>query len=314
MSGFVAIWPGQASAYSGQVDTLILAFTILIIALSAPVFILMLVFAIKYRRGKPADRKHPVNQRVGLEISWALIPFVLILVFFVWSTDLFFELHTNPVDALEIDVIAKQWMWKFQHPGGQREIDEVHVPAGEPVKLTMASQDVIHSLFIPALRIKQDLVPGRYTSLWFTADKPGSYALACAEFCGAEHSSMGGRFIVMTPTDYSAWLEQSTVDSSLAEQGAALFRSRGCSGCHGPSATVHAPSLEGLYGSPVPLEDGQVVTADEQYLRDSILLPQSQIAAGYPHIMPTFKSVLSEEEVLKLLAYIKSRAGKGGPQ
>jgi cytochrome c oxidase subunit 2 len=307
MSDFISLWPGRASAYGTHVDMLLGGFTLLIVLLSAPVFILMIVFAVRYRRGRPADRKHPINQKVGLEISWALIPFVLILGFYVWSTDMFFGLHHPPDNALEIDVVAKQWMWKFQHPGGQREIDELHVPVGEPVKLTMASQDVIHSLFIPALRIKQDVVPGRYTSLWFTADLPDEYRLLCAEFCGTDHSVMGGRFIVMSQADYAAWLEHSDVDQNLAAQGEALFRTHGCSGCHGPSATVHAPPLENLYGTPVPLADGSVVTADEQYIRDSILLPQSQIAAGYPRIMPTFQNILSEDEVLKLVAYIKSR-------
>lgn len=306
MTDFISLWPGLASRYGASVDTLILCFTILSVLLSAPVFILMLVFAVKYRRGKPANRKHPVNSRVGLEISWAVIPFVLILFFYVWATWLFFDLHHPPADALNIDVVAKQWMWKFQHPGGQREINELHVPAGEAVKLTMASQDVIHSLYLPALRIKQDLVPGRYTTLWFNSDKPGNYWLTCAEFCGTDHSVMGGRFIVMTSGDYQTWLQQSGVDKSLAAQGAALFRARGCSGCHSPAATVHAPPLEGLYGRSVALENGTTVKADDQYIRDSILLPQSQIAAGYPHIMPTYQNVLGEDEVLKLVAYIKS--------
>jgi cytochrome c oxidase subunit 2 len=307
MSDFISLWPGRASAYGTHVDLLLGGFSVLIVLLSAPVFILMIVFAVRYRRGRPANRTHPVNQKVGLEISWALIPFLLILGFYVWSTSMFFELHHPPDHALEIDVVAKQWMWKFQHPGGQREIDELHVPAGEPVKLTMASQDVIHSLYIPALRIKQDVVPGRYTSLWFTADLPGEYRLLCAEFCGTDHSVMGGRFIVMSQADYATWLEHSDDDQDLAAQGEVLFRTHGCSGCHGPSATVHAPPLENLYGTPVPLDDGSVVTADEQYIRDSILLPQSQIAAGYPRIMPTFQNILSEDEVLKLVAYIKSR-------
>ena len=201
-------------------------------------------------------------------------------------------------------------MWKFQHPGGQREINELHVPVGEPVKLTMASQDVIHSLFIPALRVKQDLVPGRYTTLWFNADKPGDYWLTCAEFCGTNHSVMGGRFIVMSPGDYQKWLQQSGVDQSIAAQGAVLFRTHGCSGCHAPGATVHAPPLEGLYGRSVALEDGTTVKADDQYIRDSILLPQAQITAGYPHIMPTYQNVLGEDEVLKLVAYIKSLTTK----
>lgn len=311
MNGF-PLWPAQASAYSGEIDRLLIAFTVLIVALSAPVFVLLIVFAVKYRRGRAANRRHPVNQRVGLEISWALIPFVLLLVFYVWSTRLYFDLHHPPVDALEIQVVAKQWMWKFQHPGGQREIDELHVPANRAILLTMASQDVIHSLFIPALRLKQDVVPGRYTTLWFTADAPGSYALRCSQFCGVDHAVMGGRLVVQKPGDYVHWLEQADVDKSLAEQGAALFRSRGCSGCHGAASTVKAPQLEGLFGKEVPLADGQVVVADEQYIRDSILLPHSQVAAGYPDKMPTFQNVLDESEVLKLVAYVKSLAGKAG--
>ena len=307
MKDFIQLWPGQASAYATHIDLLVGAFTVLIVLLSAPVFVLITVFAVKYRRGRPANRKHPVNNRVGLEISWALVPFFLILIFYYFATAMFFDLHHPPANAMEIDVVAKQWMWKFQHPEGQREIDELHVPVGEPIKVNMTSQDVIHSLYIPALRIKQDVLPGRYTSMWFTADQPGEYRLHCAEFCGTDHSVMGGRFIAMSKADYATWLEKSGVDMSLAAQGEVLFRTHGCSGCHGPSATVHAPPLENLFGQPVPLEDGSIVTADEQYVRDSILLPQKQIAAGYPHIMPTFQNVLGEDEVLKLVAYIKSR-------
>jgi cytochrome c oxidase subunit 2 len=280
------------------------------VLLSAPVFILMLVFALKYRRGRTANRKHRTDRSVGLETSWAVVPFVLLLVFYVWATWLFVELHNPPDGALEINVVAKQWMWKFQHPGGQREIDTLHVPIDTPVKLTMASQDVIHSLFIPALRIKQDVVPDRYTTLWFTADRPGEWRLECAEFCGTNHSVMGGRFVTMSQQAYADWLRTADVDATLAAAGAALFRARGCSGCHGPAATVHAPPLEGLYGAPVPLADGTIVTADEQYIRDSILLPQKQIAAGYPRIMPTFANQLGEEDVLKLVAYVKSLANE----
>ena len=309
MSDFVTLWPGQASAYSGEVDLLIGAFTVLILLLSAPVFILIVVFATKYRRGKPANRRHAPNRNVWLEVSWTLVPFLLLIGFYIWSTDLFVRLYHPPAGALEIDVVAKQWMWKFKHPEGQGEIDELHVPSGEPVRLVMASQDVVHSLFVPALRLKQDVVPGRYTSMWFTADKPGTYRLACAEFCGTDHSVMGGSIVVMAPADYARGLEEAGTDGTLAAEGAVLFRSRGCSGCHGPSATVHAPDLAGLYMRPVPLSDGTTVIADAQYLRDSILLPQAQIAAGYPAIMPTFANVLDEEEVLKLVAYIKSLKG-----
>lgn len=309
MSG-LTLWPDQASSYSNQVDWLVIGFTVLIVALSAPVFVLIVVFAAKYRRGRAADRSHPVNRRIWLEISWTIVPFVLLLFFYVWSTRLFFDVHHAPPGALDIQVVAKQWMWKFQHPGGQREIDELHVPANQPVRLTMASQDVIHSLYVPALRLKQDVVPGRYTTLWFNANRPGTYAIRCAEFCGADHSVMGGHLVVLSQAGYAEWLEKSRVDQSLAMQGAALFRSRGCSGCHGAASTVRAPPLEGLFGHAVPLASGEVVTADEQYIRDSILLPQAQVTAGYQPVMPTFKNVLSEDEVLKLVAYIKSLAAE----
>ncbi|MEZ2224060.1 cytochrome c oxidase subunit II [Rhizobium sp. RCC_161_2] len=303
---FIPLWPPSISDYSHQVDLLVIAFTVLIVSLSAPVFILLVVFAVKYRRGSPADRKHATNRNVALEVSWSAIPFIALLGFYVWSIDLFARLYRPPVDAMQIDIVAKQWMWKFQHPEGQAEINELHVPTGLPVKLTMASQDVIHSLFIPALRIKQDVVPGRYTTTWFAVDKPGVYRIACSQYCGTDHSEMAGSFVVMTPTDYARWLSQSSNDQSLATEGAGLFRSRGCSGCHDPGSSASAPSLVGLYGNPVPLQSGQTVIADDEYIRDSILLPQSQIAAGYQPIMPTFQNVLSEEDVLKIVAYIKS--------
>lgn len=304
------LWPAQASGYAAEVDHLTIAVVVLVVLLSAPVFVLMLVFAVKYRRGRAANRAHRADHNMALELSWAIVPFLLLLIFYVWSTRLYFDIHRAPPGALEVQVVAKQWMWKFQHPGGQREINDLHIPVDKPIRLTMASQDVIHSLFIPALRLKQDVVPGRYTSLWFTADKQGTYPLRCSQFCGADHSLMGGRVYVLSDAAYARWLEQAGVDQSLAAQGAALFRSRGCSGCHGPSSRVKAPSLDGLFGKPVPLENGRTVVADEQYIRDSILLPQSQIAAGYPHIMPTFRNVLSEADVLKLVAYIKSLGGE----
>ncbi|TWB20934.1 cytochrome c oxidase subunit II [Nitrospirillum bahiense] len=313
MNRLLTFWGGQASHHAHQVDTLFLGLAALAVLLSAPVFILIPWFAVKYRRGKPADRTHAANRSVWLEVSWAAIPFLATLAFYVWSTRLYIDLYQPPAEALAINAVGKQWMWKFQHPGGQAEINELHVPAGRPVVVTLASQDVIHSLFVPALRLKQDVVPGRYTRLWFTADTPGSYALVCAQFCGADHAVMGGRLVVQTPADYARWLEGMGTDGSLAAQGAVLFRTRGCSGCHGAASTVHAPPLEGLYGRPVPLADGSVVTADDQYLRDSILLPQAQVAAGYPAIMPTFQNVLGEEDVLKLVAYIKSLANAPPP-
>jgi cytochrome c oxidase subunit 2 len=306
-------WPQVASHYASQVDVLAATFAVLVIVLSAPVFVLMLVFALRYRRGRPANRKGRAGGNIWLEASWTLIPFFLIIFFFTWSASLFFQLHRPPADAQVIQVVAKQWMWKFQHPEGAREINDLHVPAGVPIRLQMISQDVIHSLYLPVLRIKQDVLPDRYTSLWFTADRPGVYPLRCAEFCGTDHSEMGGRLIAMRPEDYARWLTQADNDSDLAALGAALFRRLGCSGCHAAGSAVHAPPLAGLYGSVVPLADGRIVRADDQYVHDSIMLPNRDVAAGYRPIMPTFGNIIDEDQVLALEAYIRSlKTAPGG--
>ena len=304
------LWPPTASAFAGQVDLLLAGLLTLVSLLTLPVFVLLLVFAIRYREGSPANRQHRAERNVKLEVSWALIPFALSLVFFVWAAKLYFDEHNAPPGALEIDVLAKQWMWQFEHPGGQREINELHVPAHQPVRLSMISLDVIHSLYFPALRIKQDVLPGRYTTLWFDADRPGTYHLFCAELCGTGHSEMGGQLVIMTPAAYEAWLERTPSDLSLAASGEKLFRSLGCSGCHVNSKAVHAPPLEGVFGSPVPLASGAVVLADEAYLRDSILLPKKAVVAGYEPIMPSFQNRLSEDQLLQLIAYLKSLATK----
>lgn len=308
MNPFFRPWPREASLHAVQVDQLFAAFSALTVLLTAPVFILMFVFAIKYRRGREADRTHAPSHGVGIETAWTVIPFILALGFFGYASWLYFDTGRAPPGALVIDVEAKQWMWKFEHPGGQREIDELHVPANEPVKLVMTSQDVIHSLFLPALRMKQDVLPGRYTSIWFQATVPGVYALRCTQFCGFDHSGMVGRFVVQTPQDYARWLQQAGTDGSLAQQGFQLFRSLGCSGCHGPDSTRRAPKLEGIYGRPVALDGGRTVIADDQYVRDSILYPAKDIAAGYAPIMPTFSGQVSEADLVRLEAYIKSLA------
>jgi cytochrome c oxidase subunit 2 len=203
-------------------------------------------------------------------------------------------------------------MWKIQHPEGNREINELHVPLGRIVKLTMTSQDVIHSFFLPAFRVKQDVVPGRYTTEWFKASRLGTYHLFCSEFCGTQHSAMGGRIIVMDPAAYEEWLVRGQPGSTLVQSGERLFRELGCSGCHVGPSIVRAPPLEGLFGMPVPLDNGQVVIADEAYLRDSILFPAKQIVGGYTNDMPSFQGRVSEEELLQLIAYIKSLGARGG--
>jgi cytochrome c oxidase subunit 2 len=205
-------------------------------------------------------------------------------------------------------VLAKQWMWKLEHENGRREIDELHVPLGQPVELIMTSQDVIHSFFVPAFRTKQDVLPGRYTSLWFTATNTGRFHLFCAEYCGTDPAHMGGDVIVMEPAQFQRWLTAHAATQSMAARGEDLFRHLGCSGCHGENASVHAPNLAGVYGRPVPLSDGTTVDADERYIRDSILLPRKEVAAGYAPIMPSFTGQIGEDDILDLIAYIKSLA------
>lgn len=316
MSDRFFLWPVQASEHAGKVDLLIGSFGVMVWLLALPVFVLMAFFAIRYRTGRDVNREHASSGNVWLEASWAIIPFILTLVFLVWATALFFDLRRPPAGAMTINVVAKQWMWKYQHGEGAREINDLHVPVDRPVKLVMISQDVIHSLYVPALRIKQDVLPGRYTMMWFTADRPGVYPLRCAEFCGTDHSVMGGRLIVMRPQDYVDWLARNRdggEDETLAATGARLFRSAGCSGCHGAASAVHAPPLEGLYGRAVGLADGRTLIADEQYLHDSIMLPNKDVAGGYRPIMPTYGNVLQPEQVNALVAYLKDiGAGKPG--
>ena len=310
------LWPPQASHHAFEVDLMIGSFGALVIVLSAPVFLLMAIYMVRFRRGRRADRSDAEKGSVGLETAWAVIPFLLVLGFYVWSTSLFLAQEGPPDDSLVINVVAKQWMWKFQHSDGAREINELHVPLGRPVRLAMISQDVIHSLYLPALRIKRDVLPGRYTQMWFTADQAGTYPLRCAEYCGTDHSLMGGRLIVQRPADYAAWLADAGADHTLAQRGKLLFDRLGCAGCHGSDAQgmaspVRAPPLSGLYGSPVPLADGGIVTADDQYVHDSIMLPNKQVVAGYQPIMPAFGKALDEEQVVQLEAFIRSLGVQG---
>ncbi|HEX4097601.1 MAG TPA: cytochrome c oxidase subunit II, partial [Caulobacteraceae bacterium] len=232
MSASLPFWPVEASTHAAKVDALFAAFLVLVVALTIPVFVLMLVYSIKYRRGSKADRTHRPSQSVLIETSWTVIPFLLALTFFAYAAVLYLNLGRPPADSLVIDVVAKQWMWKFEHPGGQREIDDLHVPVGRDVELSMTSQDVIHSFFVPALRIKQDVLPGRYTTMWFNANRPGTYDLRCSQFCGMDHSEMIGRVVVLSQPGYAAWLEQAGTSGALADQGKALFQSLGCGGCH----------------------------------------------------------------------------------
>jgi cytochrome c oxidase subunit 2 len=299
-------WPPTASDYAGRIDFLFGSLLVVALLTAGLVFFLLLYFANKYRHTSTADRSGTTKKTWRFEVSWTAATLLIFVALAVWGASLFLRLYNPPPDALQIFVVGKQWMWKVQHPGGQREINELHVPAGQDVRLVMASQDVIHSFFIPALRIKQDVVPGRYETMWFRADKVGRYHLFCAEYCGTDHAHMGGWLTVMEPRDYANWLHVQGGQETLAAQGEDLFRRYGCSGCHEPGGTVRAPRLEGVFGSPVPLSDGSVVVADERYVRDSILDPKAQVAAGYQPVMPTFAGQVSEDDLAKLVAYIES--------
>jgi len=300
------IFPPEASKVAQQTDYLYWA----LLSLSALVIIVvfgpMIFFLFKYRRGKKADRRPVDMPETMIEVTWTVIPLVIFTGLFAWGANVYWTIQRPPPDAMEINVVGKQWMWKVEHPEGNREIDELHVPMGRNIKLILASQDVIHSFFLPAFRIKQDVVPGRYTTLWFNAKRLGTFHLFCSEYCGTHHSAMGGSIIVMTPDAYQKWLMQGAPGPTMAQQGETLFREYGCSGCHVNSTIVRAPPLEGLYGRPVPLQGGEIKMADEAYIRDSILLPAKDIVAGYTNDMPSFQGHLSEDDLLKLVAYIKS--------
>jgi cytochrome c oxidase subunit II len=307
MSAFSVLAPPAASTLGHRVDVLFLIMTSVTGIVAVGVAAFLVIFSVRYRRGSKADRSNPPAGLRWLEITWILVPLAIFLVFFGWSGIVFSQFYRPPADAAHIYVVAKQWMWKLEHLNGKREIDELHVPLGHPVELVMTSQDVIHSFFVPAFRVKQDVLPGRYTSLWFTPTQLGTFHLFCAEYCGTDHSRMGGGIVVMRPDEFATWLAQGSQTPTLNSRGFDLYRELGCSGCHEPTSTVHAPDLRGLFGRTVHLADGSSIVADENYIRDSILEPQKQVAVGFAPIMPSFHDQLSEDQVIALIAFIKSR-------
>ncbi|MGN6410411.1 MAG: cytochrome c oxidase subunit II [Nitrobacter sp.] len=306
---WIPFWHSGVSLHGGDVDLLFIGLLIASSLVLGLLFFLLTLFCVRYRASNAVDRGHRITKSWRWEVGWTAASLAGFLVLFVWGAEIYFQIYRTPPDELSVFVVAKQWMWKVQHSGGQSEINALHIPVGRPIRLVMASQDVIHSFFIPAIRLKHDVVPGRYQDLEIEVDKPGHYHLFCAEYCGTEHSGMTGEIVAMGAPDYATWLATQTPANSLAQEGGALFRELGCSGCHGAGSKIHAPSLNGLYGRPVPLSDGSFVTADDKYIRDSILLPRSQIAAGYQPLMPSFEGKVSEEQLLRLILYIKSLGG-----
>ena len=306
--------PEEASTFAGHVDALYLFLVTVTAFFSILIGTLVVVFAIKYRRKSADEVATEVHESGALEIIWTVIPFILVLIMFFWGASVYFRITRPPANAIDVYVTGKQWMWKLQHADGRREMNELHVPVGQPVRLTLASEDVIHSFYVPAFRFKRDVVPGRFAVAWFQATKPGRYHLFCAEYCGTRHSNMIGWIYAMTPADYQAWLAGGTPAESLAAAGAKRFAESACNTCHGEQPGARGPSLNGLFGRAVRLSNGQTVMADEAYLRESIVNPQAKIVAGYPTIMPTFQGLISEEGLLQLIAYIKSLSPPAPPQ
>src|SRR5215469_14427646 len=311
MQSNLPLFPEQASTVAPQVDALYLFLVLITTFFSLLIAILIIYFAVRYRT-KPGHRAEQIHGSTLLEIVWTVIPLGISMVIFLWGAVLYFHIERPPTNALEIYGVAKQWMWKFQYPEGQREINSLHVPTGTPVKVTLISEDVIHNFFVPAFRVKQDVLPNRYRMVWFTATTPGTYHLFCSQYCGTNHSQMIGDVVVMKPEDYAAWLESGKAEGSLASMGEKLFQQFGCTTCHRPDSGARGPNLEGLYGRPVRLQDNRVIIADNDYIRESILNPNAKIVSGFQPIMPTFQGVISEEGMLQIIAYIKSMSEQTG--
>jgi cytochrome c oxidase subunit 2 len=319
-----AFWPEQASNFATEVDYLYIILIALTLFFSLIVFIPILVMVMKYKQGTKADRTNVHHHNLKLELSWAILPLLMGLPVFWYGADLFVDMY-SPIEGsnvLNIDVVGKQWMWHLQHPTGQRENNELHIPMGRPVQLRMISQDVLHAFFIPAFRIKKDVIPGYYHTQWFIATKPGRYHLFCAEFCGTKHSEMIGTVTVLEPADYEKWLEETrwgtnnllatSKPETTAEAGERLFMEMGCVSCHGPKDDGKFVPLTGIYGTDRRLEDGRIVKADDAYIRTSIYQPDAMKVAGFDADMPSFKGQLDEQQVMQLISYIKSLKG-GAP-
>ena len=304
---------GTASPLAHEVDWLIASLFAISLLVMALVMGLMGIYVVRYRHGSGIDRGQIAQKTWRIEVAWTTATLLAFFGLFIWGADLFVRIYQPHDNPLTINVIGKQWMWKVEYPGGQREINQLHIPTGRDVQLIMTSEDVIHDFGIPAFRLKRDVLPGRYEALWLHADATGDFHLFCDQFCGTDHAAMVGMVTVMRPQEYQAWLEQNGTSRGLVAEGQALFIRNGCSGCHqaglsGGGGTVRAPSLNGLYRSPVPLADGTIVLADDRYIHDSILYPREQVVASYDPVMPSFKGVIGEEDLMKIIAYIKSLA------
>ena len=312
MQGWIPLVPESASTFSWKVDALYFYLSGVTLFFTLLISGTLIFFVIRYRRRTPYEIPRPVAGSHKLETVWTVIPFVIAMTMFLWGATVYFDQYKPPNNAIEVYVVGKQWMWKLQHATGQREINELHVPVGRKVKLIMTSEDVIHDFFVPAFRTKADVVPGRYTTLWFEATKPGRYHLFCAEYCGMNHSGMIGSVVVLESRDFDNWLSGNTGSMTPAAAGQQLYQTLGCASCHGENGEGgRGPALTGAFGTEITLTNGAKVTADEGYLRESIVNPQAKLVAGFGPIMPTFQGQVTEEQLVQLLAYIKSLHGAG---
>lgn len=297
--------PEQASSISSEVDAVYYFLVIVSAILTVLIAGLIVYFAIKYRRGSPADRSTGTTHFYAIELTWIILPFLLTLVMFFWGAHVYLKQTRPPASAMQFQCVAKQWMWKIQHPQGNAEVNELHVPLDQPIAIRMISEDVIHSFYVPAFRVKQDVLPGRYTTIWFQPTKVGSYHLFCAEYCGAKHAEMRGTVHVLEPSQYQEWLNQKLVTSGSSATPSLLSELR-CTSCHlNGDRPGRAPSLGGLFGRRVVLNNGQTVVADETYIRESILRPAAKIVTGYTPLMPSFEGQVNEEQILQLIREIK---------
>ncbi len=298
--------PERASSFAGEVDAVFYFIVAVAAFFTVAISAAILYFAIRYRRRSDAERPKEIHGSLTLELTWTLVPLGIVVVMFVWGAKVFFHINRPPDDAMTVTVVGKRWMWKIQHPTGQREINELHVPVGRAVKLVITSEDAIHSFFVPAFRIKKDAVPGRYNVGWFRATKTGTYHLFCAEYCGTDHSRMIGRVVVMEPEAYQTWLAGGPAPESPVVAGEKLFTELNCITCHRADSAGRGPVLQGIFGRPVKLASGDTVVADEAYVRESVVNPAAKVVAGYQPVMPTYQGQVSEEQLIALVAYIES--------
>jgi cytochrome c oxidase subunit 2 len=305
----IPLLPTQASTFASEVDNLYFFIVAVTAFFAILVIVLVMYFAIKYRDETGLKVGAPITGSIPLEIGWSIIPFVVAMAIFVWATAVFFHAMRPPDQTLEVYSTGKRWMWRFQHVDGQREINQLHIPVGRPIRVTFTSEDVLHDLYIPAFRVKADAIPGRYSSIWFQPTKTGEYHLFCAEYCGTRHSGMIGTVYVMEPDAYQAWLSGGGVTGgSMSARGEQLFQQLACSTCHLSDGTGRGPSLAGVFGSQVKLQGGGTAVADESYVRESILNPQLKLVNGYQPIMPTFQGLVTEDQLLSLIEYVKSQS------